>query len=1198
MSNERKLMPYEHQLVDALGISKQEYLDFVAQQQIYSDPKEGAILDIRNEVGIIALVLVIVGTILQVIGALLLQEEDSGRTQTRDEVFAPRSGFNSLQKLAEYGDPVHLVYTDINTNKQGGVRVTTSLLWSAVKSFGSSQYVQLLLLIGAGGIGEIDPERSAFGQTPLRDLIAQNYWLYFRPNGTGPLYRGNLLQGSQYKNDPSTNGAGSNAIYRIDPTKKPPDGDGFSYAISPSTSNVFGLYSPVHINVDIEVRYESGDPTRSNNRIKASGLPAWGETSPSRPLGRIRKGELLSITLASTNENFSAIAQQEAAESRRTLSNAFDNAGVMKLGSAKFSIVSLSEASTDDGDMRVKLVCVESGQAPSIIYSAIDPQESAQAIANSDPTYQELQKITEALLEEDDTVPRFSPNSATISPAQHLLNQGAIYHRVLSSNTIKIRNQAPLSIYRLEFKRYLTASEKQSLQDYINYNNDIASGAKADDTFFTKALVKIETAKYETVSPCHIVDFAIKARVWRRINGRQEKYGSKGFPGYPTTDNGIKRRTAMFTVKYKKKGDKAFNYVKGIFAVRRAADVDNFVYFRFNSGETGLDQANHWQFEIEPIHDAIAEFGNTELVGTDGKYRFFYLENGGDDEGRINLKGPAVITFNGRIRTSANKLPPLNTSPRDTNEWDLFSNTADTQVQFSFDQGPEFAVTAVTEQIVESFDEYPGLYSDLSLAGFNMYSGRNVQDLRSLSMFVNKGRRCRLLRTSGTVNNIGWGQPDYGPYYLPSNKVIGTSEMVIGTSYYITVVGNSDWSAAGLRKPPAVGEVFVAKAAVIGTGRVRAGGYANRAPDIFLDTILDGNNGIGKYSGDLFAIDIEQLARSKKFCERNKLFMDGLIAEPESWRQFWANNAPFSLLELAKIDGREALIPGVPYDKSSGKIASKETLVTVPIAALFNQGNILEGSYKEEFIDYGTSTEDVIVTIIYRDNERDGAFPRKNSVEIKLKSANEDSALRETIDASQFVTNKDQAILLGKLLCQTRRHSRRAIEFKTFPTDSYVGPSAYIYVELAQNQWDKIYSGTIGTGGELNLPLADVVKDGDYQFLMYNPKSTYGEGAGDDTCPDATEDNKKATNALFKSTIAVVDGKAEALKGREGYVFVLGKVIRNKRTFRVTEVSMDEEGEVTVRAVEHPTDEDGYSLITKGLASDDSGLFSIDGRNE
>jgi hypothetical protein len=78
----------------------------------------------------------------------------------------------------------------------------------------------------------------------------------------------------------------------------------------------------------------------------------------------------------------------------------------------------------------------------------------------------------------------------------------------------------------------------------------------------------------------------------------------------------------------------------------------------------------------------------------------------------------------------------------------------------------------------------------------------------------------------------------------------------------------------------------------------------------------------------------------------------------------------------------------------------------------------------------------------------------------------------------------------------------------------------------------------------------------------------------------------------------VEDGRAEALKGREGYVFLLGKVIRNKRTFRVTEVSMDEEGEVTVRAVEHPTDEDGYSLITRGLAGKVDRLFMIDGLPE
>jgi hypothetical protein len=43
---------------------------------------------------------------------------------------------------------------------------------------------------------------------------------------------------------------------------------------------------------------------------------------------------------------------------------------------------------------------------------------------------------------------------------------------------------------------------------------------------------------------------------------------------------------------------------------------------------------------------------------------------------------------------------------------------------------------------------------------------------------------------------------------------------------------------------------------------------------------------------------------------------------------------------------------------------------------------------------------------------------------------------------------------------------------------------------------------------------------------------------------------------------------------------------------------MDEEGEVTVRAVEHPTDEDGYSLITKGWPVMTVACLALTERNE
>jgi hypothetical protein len=66
----RKLLPYEYDLIDALGVSKEEYLDFVAQQHIYEDIKQGTALDIRGEP--VAIILAIVGILFQLVSILLM----------------------------------------------------------------------------------------------------------------------------------------------------------------------------------------------------------------------------------------------------------------------------------------------------------------------------------------------------------------------------------------------------------------------------------------------------------------------------------------------------------------------------------------------------------------------------------------------------------------------------------------------------------------------------------------------------------------------------------------------------------------------------------------------------------------------------------------------------------------------------------------------------------------------------------------------------------------------------------------------------------------------------------------------------------------------------------------------------------------------------------------------------------------------
>ena len=119
----RKLLPYEHQLIEALGITKEEYLKFVAIQQEYKDPKVGTALDVRAaDPGTQALVLTIVGTLFQVGAALLAPKPDAnGDRVDATERFAP---LGSIAQELQIRRSNQLVYT--NQNALGDVRVAGS----------------------------------------------------------------------------------------------------------------------------------------------------------------------------------------------------------------------------------------------------------------------------------------------------------------------------------------------------------------------------------------------------------------------------------------------------------------------------------------------------------------------------------------------------------------------------------------------------------------------------------------------------------------------------------------------------------------------------------------------------------------------------------------------------------------------------------------------------------------------------------------------------------------------------------------------------------------------------------------------------------------------------------------------------------------------------------------------------------------
>ena len=649
-------------------------------------------------------------------------------------------------------------------------------------------------------------------------------------------------------------------------------------------------------------------------------------------------------------------------------------------------------------------------------------------------------------------------------------------------------------------------------------------------SFFTKCLVKNETASYETVSPCDVVRFTIKARLFRRISGRQRIYGQdRKMEGYSSGDNGVRNRVAYFRFYYKTVNQTNYERMPSLFAVRRGSESHAYLglYFEPNDSKTGKNKRTRWQFKFEPVHDPMAHFNETTdsrvsfIEGT-GTYQVIKDDIGGSNETTGNQLGFYGRVVSGLARGGLEGMPKAD--PEDTYEYDLFSNNTDTQVQFSFENGPEFSISAVNEQQFAGTDSEDGIgaqYNNLSTMAMVVRAGKNLQDLRKVSTYVSQGKDCY------NVDNLS-----------------------------------------------------------------QATGSSSYAPDIFMDTAIDTLDGVGNYVPSINSVlDVSALQLAKKFCKSNQLpthestgkielFMDGIIADATSWREFWVNNAPFSLLELVRKNGKEALLPAIPVN-SDGRATVKDTSrasgvapVPVPISALFTSGNILEGSYKEEFLDYGQETQPLIATIVYREMEipddetnEGSVFAKLNTVEVQRKekadyTVPENEKSRETFDASAFVTQREQAIMIGKLLVNQRMWIERGIEFKTFPSDSPVEPGSYIYVDVGNKFWDNTTAGKILEGKKLNVPLHedDSITDGTYNFLVYN------HGAGESV--SSVEDSRLANVQVTNMTASSLPDKYI------GYMFVMGKLRTEQRVFRVTEVALEEEGEVRVKAIEYPCNDD------------------------
>jgi hypothetical protein len=255
------LLPFERQLIEALGCTEEEYRRFVAEADwrgVRRPAYYEHLPEVRADVVSIVVSLVI-GIALSAASSLLTPKpkapSSGDRTRQRrlsnlggPDRFSPTSGFDTQADLANYGDPVPIIFGRY-TGETGGVLVAPRLVWSRAFSLGSQQAVKLLFAVGEQGLGDgiARPEVNGIflGNTALDVIYYHDFAFYWKRNTNdyARIRAQNLAygtRGSRVAGDIES----SDDVF-LCPTITAAADTGFSNAFSLTANAQFGVYSAI-----------------------------------------------------------------------------------------------------------------------------------------------------------------------------------------------------------------------------------------------------------------------------------------------------------------------------------------------------------------------------------------------------------------------------------------------------------------------------------------------------------------------------------------------------------------------------------------------------------------------------------------------------------------------------------------------------------------------------------------------------------------------------------------------------------------------------------------------------------------------------------------------------------------------------------------------------------------------------------------
>lgn len=327
-------------------------------------------------------------------------------------------------------------------------------------------------------------------------------------------------------------------------------------------------------------------------------------------------------------------------------------------------------------------------------------------------------------------------------------------------------------------------------------------------------------------------------------------------------------------------------------------------------------------------------------------------------------------------------------------------------------------------------------------------------------------------------------------------------------------------------------------------------GPSNKFPDLVYYLLSDPVAGLGD-AISLDMIDTSNFPLIAKFHKTYKLFFDGAIDGRINIRQFIADMAPNFLCNFTITNGKFGLAPAVPLNKS-GEIS----LNAVPIVQLFTSGNIIQDSFRLEYLD-NEERKNFQASMRYR-QERKNQLPEERSVIVRWQEAGASSYPIESFDLTQFCTTEDHAILLAQYFLSVRRRITHTINFKTSPAGMSLGVGDYIRVATESSPYNSANNGIINSSGEVTS--VQDLPDGRYDITYYV--------IGDD---DTQEGSMTVSNGTVLETALY------------NAVFTIQDKTISTNVYLIEQLTLDEDGLVDISASDFPTDDTLVSLISQDL---------------